>query len=480
MSDYNEKDNIENSVEINNELTLNEENENNDPNKQRKPVRVSLQSFIVTTVALVLAAVMLTYTVCTTMYRKRLGVAHLENVTQGSVDAYGKLDMIRMLFEKYSYLGVDDEAMLDAVIKEYVSLTGDRYAVYYNADEYAEHLQVSSGNVSGIGINLAPAELLVDGVAYRALKITRVTNGSPAELAGVKPGDNIAWIGGADSATLVGDMPSYNAALEAMKDEKGSLAEFSVFREKDGGYEKLHFSIERTNIEVPSATGKVSVSDPKTGIVRISRFNSNTPRQFDKAIDDLLAAGCENIVFDLRGNPGGAVDSVVAILSRLLNEGDTLFSSVDANGTAETITVKVIDDLTGDDADCNVAAEDIGKYRAAISKMAVLCDGSSASAAELFAANIRDYSLGKIVGVKTYGKGSAQSVIPLAYFGFTGALRLTTKMYFSPSGEGYDGVGIYPTENYNVELNEEASKYSVESIPEELDNQLRAALDSFK
>ncbi len=479
MSDYNEKDNIENSVEINNEHPCKEETkDNNKPNKQ--PVRVSLQSFIVTTVALVLAAVMLTYTVCATMYKKRLDGAYLGNVTQGSSDAYDKLDMIRMLFEKYSYLDVDDEAMLDTVIREYVALTGDRYAVYYNAEEYAEHLQSSAGSMVGIGITVTAAELVVDGVAYKVLDVVGVTKGTSADLAGIRLDDKIAWIGAADSETLVGDMADYNAALNALKGKEGSFAEFSVFREKDGGYEKLHFSVERKNVEVPSATGRVSTSDPKTGIVRISRFNSNTPVQFDKAVEELLAAGCENFVFDLRGNPGGGLDSVVAILSRLLNEGDTVLSTVDASGATEVTTVKVIDKLTGDAADCNVSAEDIGKYRDSISKIAVLCDGSSASAAELFTATVRDYSLGKIVGVKTYGKGSMQSVIPLAYYGFTGGLRLTTRMYFPPSGEGYDGVGIYPTENYNIELNEEASKYSVDSIPEELDNQLHAALDSFK
>ena len=104
----------------------------------------------------------------------------------------------------------------------------------------------------------------------------------------------------------------------------------------------------------------------------------------------------------------------------------------------------------------------------------------SASAAELFAAALRDHGLALLVGTKTYGKGSVQSVISLAPYGFSGGLRLTTRMYFPPCGESYDGIGIYPTENYNIELSEEALQYSIDSLPEELDNQLLAALGSFK
>jgi carboxyl-terminal processing protease len=434
----------------------------------------------VSTVALLVAAVMLTYTICTATYKSRLNALYLGSVTQGEVDAYDKLDLIRALFERYSYLGVDDEAALDAVIRAYVSLTGDRYAVYYNAEEYAEHLQSSAGNMVGIGITVTASEIEIDGVAYRVLDVIGVTADGCADIAGVKLGDKIAWVGAEGAETLVGDMADYNSALASLKGESGTFAEFSVFRETDSGYEKIHFSIERRIIDVPTAKGRVSTTDKTVGIVRISRFNSNTPAQFDRAMDELIEAGCKSFVFDVRGNPGGSLDSVIAIASRFLNSGERILSTVDADGTTSVITVQPVTNLTGDAADCNVTEADIGKYRSAITRMAVLCDGNSASAAELFTAVIRDYALGTIVGVKTYGKGSMQSIIPLAMYGYMGGLRLTSKMYFPPSGEGYDGVGIFPTENYNIELSEEALRYSVDSIPEDIDDQLLAALESFK
>ena len=123
---------------------------------------------------------------------------------------------------------------------------------------------------------------------------------------------------------------------------------------------------------------------------------------------------------------------------------------------------------------CDVSRSDIGKYRDAIEEIVVLCNEGTASAAELFTAALRDYELADIVGTKTYGKGSMQSILPLDRFGYGGALKLTTKMYFPPCGEGYDGIGITPDEV--VELSEEAKKYSVYLLPQSLDNQLAAAI----
>ena len=108
----------------------------------------------------------------------------------------------------------------------------------------------------------------------------------------------------------------------------------------------------------------------------------------------------------------------------------------------------------------------------------VLCNGSTASAAELFTATFRDYDLGTIVGTKTYGKGSMQSIMPLAYFGYGGAIKLTTRKYYPAFGEGYDGIGIEPDET--VELSESAAKKNIYEITDAEDNQLCRAIDLLK
>ena len=478
MSDYNEKDKIENCDE-NNNRSSNDGPVKDEMNAKKEPRRISLQSFVISTVALVLAAVMITYSLCSTMYKKAIDEAYFGKLHYGASDQYDKLDLVRAIFDRYSYLEINDEDQLDAVIRAYVRESGDRYAVYYNAEEYAEHLESVAGNSVGIGITVMSAVVTVDGTDYNVINVIDVVDGGPADLAGVKVGDKINWLGKTESDKMVGEMPNYNDAVNAFLGEVGTVVDFGVFREKDGGYEKIFFSVERKNVERPTVTYKVSETNSKVGVVRITQFNYTTPKQFTKALDDLLAKGCENIVFDVRGNPGGSLDSVVAVLSYMLPKTETLLSTIDADGTKETIKVFPVTNLEGEAANCNVADSEIGKYSGKVKKMAVLCDGNSASAAELFAANFRDHSLGILVGEKTYGKGSMQSVFSLASYGYAGGLRLTTRMYFPPCGESYDGIGIEPTENYNISLSEEAKEYLIEMLPESLDDQLLGAIRSF-
>ena len=110
--------------------------------------------------------------------------------------------------------------------------------------------------------------------------------------------------------------------------------------------------------------------------------------------------------------------------------------------------------------------------------MSVICNGNTASAAELFVAALRDYELADVVGETTYGKGSVQTTIPLERFGYSGALKITTKLYYPPCGEGYDGEGITP--DVQVTLSDEAKKYSIYKLPQSLDNQLIAAIEALK
>ncbi len=490
MSEFNEKDNIDNSAENDNFRFSEEENESQQPEddfeelsfetkKSKTPRTVSLRSFWISTVALVLAAVMLTYTVCSTAYKSLIDEAYLGNASYGEKDSYDKLDLIRSLFERYSYFDINDEAKLDAVLRAYVAETGDRYAVYYNAEEYAAQMQSAAGNTVGIGVTVTESVITVDGVEYTVLDIFEVTEGGPADLAGVKSADKIAFIGEAGSEKLVGEL-GYNDAVGAIRGEEGTSAHFAVFREKADGYEKISFSVERKSLETPSVQSYISKSDASVGVVRITQFKYNTPKQFSEAVDGLLAKGCNRFVFDVRGNPGGSLDSVVAVLSYFLREGDTVLSTMDANGTTEVIKTREITNLEGELADCNVSAEDIGKYRDKIKKMSVVCDGSSASAAELFTANFRDHALGTVVGQKTYGKGSMQTVFSLLPYGYTGGLRLTTRMYFPPCGESYEGIGIYPDDGYDIALTEEALEYTLNTLPEELDSQLIGAISSLK
>ena len=179
---------------------------------------------------------------------------------------------------------------------------------------------------------------------------------------------------------------------------------------------------------------------------------------------------CKSFVFDLRNNPGGTLQSIEAILSYFLDEGDVLIRIKDKAGNEEISKVKPIK-YSGSYEGCSVSESDIGKYKGL--NAIVLCNGGTASAAELFTATFRDYDLGEIVGEKTYGKGSMQTINPLIQYGYSGALKLTTAMYYSGKDtKGYDGVGITP--DYVVPLTGEGSIY----IREEADDaQLKKAIE---
>ena len=262
-----------------------------------------------------------------------------------------------------------------------------------------------------------------------------------------------------------------------MLGEEGTRLEITVLRKKAGSadqYDEIAFSAERKKIVSPSVYSHVCETDNSVGIVKITGFDYNTPAQFSEAVDALREKGIEKIVFDLRYNGGGALISVVAILSYFLDEGETIISTKSKNKEPEIIKAGVVSGYKGSMASCNVNKSDIGKYKDL--KVAVLCNESTASAAELFTANFRDYELGKIVGTKTFGKGAMQSTLDLSYFGYEGGIKLTTDMYFPPCGESYDGIGITP--DVVVALDESLIGKNVFDIKDAEDNQLGAAINT--
>ena len=221
----------------------------------------------------------------------------------------------------------------------------------------------------------------------------------------------------------------------------------------------------------------VCETNAKVGIIKITQFDLTTPPQFCAAMDALIAQGVEYFLFDVRYNGGGDLASITAVLSFMLNEDDVLIKTRDRSG-AEVVT-KVAEVKYAPNsayASCNVTKSDIAKYRDKVmGKSAVLANGSTASAAELFTCALMDYGISEIVGTTTYGKGSMQTIFSLEYFGFDGAVKMTTKMYFPPISEGYDGIGIKP--NLEVELDKALENKNIYKITDAEDNQIQAAID---
>ena len=195
-----------------------------------------------------------------------------------------------------------------------------------------------------------------------------------------------------------------------------------------------------------------------------------------ESVEALKAQGCQYFVFDLRNNPGGLLTAVEDVLILFLREGDTVISTKDSSGREAVTKIAVNAEGMITCGSGTLTKDDLGMYRDL--KFSVLVNGYSASAAELFTANMRDYELCSIVGEKTYGKGSMQTTFSLTRYGYDGALKLTTAHYFPPCGEGYDGIGITP--HVEVTLSEEALKYNVNLLPDSLDNQLAEAINTMK
>lgn len=402
------------------------------------------------------------------------------NIFQGSsdnkpLDISDSLDRVEKLNEilskiQYNYSDLTNEKVTEYLLDAYMAATGDKYAQYMNAEEYAAFINSNSGSSAGMGITITGKQIEIDGVMREVIYINEVAINSPANKCGILAGDCIVSIKYDGKDQLVYEV-GYSTAKDMLIGDEGTSAEFTVLREENGEYKKIDFTVKREKYENQSVIGKISETNSNIGIVKITEFDLKTPKQFKEEISKLQNEGCEYFVFDLRNNPGGDLLSISAVLSYFLNEGDVIISTEDSQGNT---TVDRVATVTYKDskADCSVTKEDIGRYKDL--KFAVLVNENTASAAELFTATVKDYELGTVVGTKTYGKGCMQQILPLATYGIPGAIRVTTKMYFSKSHTIYHDIGITPHEY--EELSEEAKKYNISSIPQDIDNQLQKAI----
>lgn len=346
-----------------------------------------------------------------------------------------KLSQVQSLFER-EYVGeVNKTAVLDALLKSYVRAAGDKYSEYYTAEEYEALQSVQRGEAVGIGVIVTEDET--------GIRVQWVSEGSPAEKAGVQMGDLIVAVDGKGKET-----DSYETMVDAVRGEIGSEVVLDIRRPAEGGEEPVVLKVTRAEYTSSSVTYRL-LQDGKTGYIRILTFDGTTAKQFLSAVELLQKQGADRMVFDLRGNGGGLLTSVVEILDALLPEG-TIVTTRDAAGEEKVYS---------------------SDEKELCFPMAVLCNGSTASAAELFTAALRDYKKATLVGETTYGKGVAQNTFRL---GDGSAVKLTTSYYDPPSGVNYDGVGITPDvlvtvpEGYTV-----AGQYS---LNESEDAQLQAAV----
>lgn len=436
---------------------------------EEKPRRrtVSLPVFITSLIAVALVIGLLAVFLSGTVAPSLTGVGFdvkestLGTGKQEGEDYAGKIALIDRIFEQYSLYDTDGELLLDEMLRAYANATGDAYAKYYTEEEY--NAMIADNNAKMVGIGITATE----DAEHHDIRVISVLPDSPAQKAGLLPGDRIVAIGNGEERVWVTDI-GYEVAIDRLRGEAGTTAEFTVVR--DGA--ELPFAIVRAVVTTLSVTGKVSETNNLVGHVSISQFDMSTPTQLKRVMSDLIGRGCQKFVFDVRNNPGGDLKSIIAVLSYFLNKDDVIVSTVKKDGTTTYYKVKEAS-YTGDYAGCSVKAEEIGMYRDY--EIAVLTNGRTASAAELFTAALKDYKLAEVIGETTYGKGVLQHIYHLESWGYTGAVKLTVGYYCPPSGINYDGVGIAPDKE--VALAPEAAAIHPTLLPEAQDTQLLAAIE---
>ena len=332
------------------------------------------------------------------------------------------------------YLGeISTDKLEEGVYAGLIYGLGDVYSRYYTKDEYEQESVTTEGSYVGIGV--AMQKYTAGGV-----QIVECYKGSTAEEAGIKVDDVITAINGEDiTDTELQDVVSM------IKDNEDKDVVLTVQRK---GEDTQEITVKVSNVELPSVFGEML--DENTGYIQITEFKGVTVEQYEAVFADLKEQGMERLVVDLRDNPGGLLNVVCDILRDILPEGLIVYTE-DKNGnrSEETCDGKNPLDMP----------------------LAVLVNGNSASASEIFAGAVKDYGIGTIVGTTTYGKGVVQSIRQLSD---GSAVKLTIANYYTPKGNSINKTGIQP--DVEVELSPEL--LNQEEITHEEDNQLQEALNS--
>ena len=322
-------------------------------------------------------------------------------------------------YVRENYLGDIDENKLSAgILKGYISGLDDKYSKYLTEEEYLAEQNDDEGQLIGLGLTLNE-----DENGY--IRIADIMHDSPVAEAGIRSGDIITLIDGV-SVLSVG----FDASIEALRGTEGSEIRLTVRR---GGVDK-DYTFSRRSIESLTVTGEML--DERVGYIKVSAFKKNTPQKFVDTLERLTSNGAKSLIFDVRDNAGGNIEMLSSCLDPLLPEG--VIATADyKDGHSETL-------IYSDENKLDIP-------------MVVLVNKNTASAAELFAASLRDFSNAVLIGEKTYGKGVMQKTTE---FSKNGAVVLTVAKYQTSVSKCYDGIGLAPDISISNESEDYDDQYS--------------------
>ena len=316
-----------------------------------------------------------------------------------------KLDELMGKINLNYYEDVDASDLQEGLYSGLLEGLNDPYSAYYTEEEYKDLMEQTQGNFYGIGAGLSQDKESMQ------VTITKVYEDTPAEKAGLKAGDVIVKVDDIDATSMeVSDL------VQHIRGEEGTTVHLEIYR--PGESDDLEYDIERAKVNYETVTGQLL--DGGIGYIYVSEFGEDTANQFEKTIADLESQGMKAMIVDLRNNGGGMITAVTQMLDDILPEGLLVYTE-DKYGNRQEFK-------SSDDTKLEYP-------------MAVLVNGYSASASEIFAGAIRDYDYGTLIGTTTYGKGVVQKIIPLPD---GDAVKLTIAKYYTPKGENIQGTGIDP------------------------------------
>lgn len=345
------------------------------------------------------------------VYRKALGSNGSGNLSYEGID-----DVYKALADEYD--GTLDNKKLEEGLKEgLVKAAGDPYTEYFTADENKKFNEQIDGSFEGIGATL--------GKENDTIAVISPIEGSPAEKAGVRSKDIISKIDGNNALEL-----KLDEAVSRIRGKKGTVVKLELIR--DG--RPVEVSITRDVITIPSV--KWEVNQDNIGIITINQFGKDTNQLTQQAANELKSKNVKSVVLDMRGNPGGLLDSAVYVSSLWLPKGKTILQEKRGQKVVKTYYATGNNTLAG-------------------LPTVVLLDGSSASASEITAGALRDNGVATIIGTKSYGKGSVQDIRELPD---GSAVKVTIARWYTPNGRNIDKDGIEPDQKVEISDADAAAK----------------------
>lgn len=373
-----------------------------------------------------------------------------------------KMELIQQIVGKYFLFDEDMKDVEDGIYTGLMYGLNDPYSVYYNEDAYDSLKEDTAGVYCGIGAMVSQQR------STGIITVSKVFEGAPAFDAGMLPGDILYKVDDVAVTSMDLDL----VISEHIRGEEGTFVPITVLRGENN--DEVELKVERRQVVVP--TVEYQMLEDNVGYIYIMQFDTVTSEQFKEAVDDLESQGMEKLMVDLRDNPGGVLDSVVEMLAYILPEDEhdgLLLYTSDKDGKGDRYFSKDGKlQCTSDFDEVNSSYPKADNHELDM-PMAILVNGNSASASEVFTGTMMDYDRAVVVGTQTFGKGIVQNLIPL---GDGTAVKLTTSHYYTPSGFDLHKVGLKP--DVEIDLDDELKKKAV--VPLEEDNQVLKALEVLK